>query len=502
MLNIIIYNKLYMALLNGSSDEKFGIILTIIGLIFLIITTYIGFTTFGVWSDEIFSILMINLPFKQFLAKGFTDVHPLLYYFIYKVIFKISLLWGYDNPFILGKILSLIPIYLLVLLSFTKIRKNFGMLTSGIFTLCICAMPRIMIYAVELRMYSWALFFVTASYIYLYDLIDSPNRKSWIIFTILTICSAYTHYFSAVASFCIYILFLVYLVKNNKELKIWFLSALTCIIAYIPALYIVSIQFTRVSNGFWIDPISLKTVISYVYFILSPANEFVPGNQLISPTIIGSLLLISIIYLFYKKRDTYTSISFLVVILVPLIGIVISFIMHPFFHQRYLVPVIGCLWIGFSILLAKFWDDKKIFIPVICIVLIISTIGCVDFIKMEENDLASDSYELNDLNLNMGKNDIIIHDHISSYNKFRFYMMKENENIYFNNSLVENVNNTLNSQNIQHKINNGSKVFFIDGKHENASQLRNAGFNLIEIKIYQPTYGEVYKAYLIDTKRA
>ena len=76
---------------------------------------------------------------------------------------------------------SLIPFYLIFILSLTKIRKNFGMLASGIFCLLIISMPQMMLYAVEVRMYSWALFFVTASFIYSYEIIHDSSIKNWII---------------------------------------------------------------------------------------------------------------------------------------------------------------------------------------------------------------------------------------------------------------------------------------------------------------------------------
>ena len=87
------------------------------------------------------------------------------------------------------------------------------MLASGIFCLLIISMPQMMLYAVEVRMYSWALFFVTASFIYSYEIIHDSSIKNWIIFTILTICSCYTHHFAVLASISIYIILLIPIFK-------------------------------------------------------------------------------------------------------------------------------------------------------------------------------------------------------------------------------------------------------------------------------------------------
>ncbi len=44
------------------------------------------------------------------------------------------------------------PIYLLMALSLIKIRKNFGMLTAGLFIFCLVTMPMFIQYALEVRM--------------------------------------------------------------------------------------------------------------------------------------------------------------------------------------------------------------------------------------------------------------------------------------------------------------------------------------------------------------
>lgn len=172
---------------NSSNEEKLGISLFIIGIIFLLITTYIGFTKIGLWYDELYSIAFSQLPISEMLEIGPKDVHPLLFYLIFKVFIKI---FSFLDIAVVGRLVSLIPIYLIGILSITKVKKNFGMLTAGLFFLCISMMPQLMLYSVEIRMYSWGLFFVTASFIYIYEIYNDPSLKNWIILTILTICSA------------------------------------------------------------------------------------------------------------------------------------------------------------------------------------------------------------------------------------------------------------------------------------------------------------------------
>ena len=108
--------------MNFEKKDYIGLILLVIGLFYLILITYIGFNNWGVWFDEVFSFKMVRLPLNVMITLGISDVHPLLYYFIFKVFYK---LLSPLNIALIGIIVSLIPLYLLAILSVTKIRKNF-----------------------------------------------------------------------------------------------------------------------------------------------------------------------------------------------------------------------------------------------------------------------------------------------------------------------------------------------------------------------------------------
>lgn len=96
----------------------------------------------------------------------------------------------------------------------------------------------------------------------------------------------------------------------------------------------------------------------------------IKGNEICSPSILGILLLISfliLVFLFVKEKNKdltmkYTIYGMLVILFVSLIGIIGSLIINPFIHPRYLIPAMGLLWLGISILLSKNYDKKQIFI--------------------------------------------------------------------------------------------------------------------------------------------
>jgi uncharacterized membrane protein len=345
-----------------------------------------------------------------------------------------------------------------------------------------------MYFGVELRMYSWALFFITLSFIYIYEILKKPNLKNWAILTVLTICSAYTHYFSAIASFSLYLTFLIYILYKKRELlKKWILSAVVAILAYLPWIPFAYMQFSRVNNDFWIEPISINTIISYVYYVLSPSKLVIAANELQKPTILGSLLLIGIVVLivYYLKNKKENNFDFPVFglisfILVPLIGIILSIALSPIFHPRYLVPILGIFWLAISILLTKVSMKKEIFIPIIILILAIGLIGTVNFINIQETDYATMINDYNSLNNNdiIGSGNVIFTDNLSTVVIVDYYFPKDFP-LCFMDNIGENIKNALNDPGIKGKIDNGAKVYFIDGKGKsNYEDCVNSGLNL------------------------
>ena len=455
---------------NKTTEDKIGIIFYILGLIYIGILTYIGLTKLGLWYDEIFSIGISQLPLNELMDLGTRDVHPLLYYFIFKGFIKIFAIFNFTDIVMIGKFLSILPFYLLFVLALTKVRENWGILTGGIFALCISSMPQLMLYGVEIRMYSLALFFITTSFIYMYEIIKTPNTKNWAILTILTICSAYTHYFSGVASFSLYFIFLVYILCYNRDLlKKWIISASIAILSFIPWLFIVFGQLTEIQGNYWIDPISLKTVISYVYYILSPANIMIKANELVNPTILGTLFLISLIILIiYYLRDkkefkfNFALIGIAAFLMVPIIGISISLIHTPIFHHRYIIPTLGLLWLGISIILSKYYTKKEIFIPILVLILAIGMIGTINFINIENEEFKNTIEKKESLNNIIGEGNVIFYDSFPIYFELSTYYLKNNHHLTWHEDIINNIIMALEDPGIKNEIETGSKVYFVD----------------------------------------
>lgn len=132
------------------------------------------FQAFGqdIWYDEVFSVNFIQHSYKEIAALTGKDVHPPLYYWYLKLFHDIGkVLVPAASSIVLCKLASMLPFVGIFVYTLTAIRKNFGLHVAGLFWFLVMTMPQISNYTVEIRMYSLALFFITAAFVHSYELV-------------------------------------------------------------------------------------------------------------------------------------------------------------------------------------------------------------------------------------------------------------------------------------------------------------------------------------------
>lgn len=233
------------------------------------------FQAFGqdIWFDEVFSVNFIQHSYKEIAALTGKDVHPPLYYWYLKLFHDIGkVLVPAASSIVLCKLASMLPFVGIFVYTLTAIRKNFGLHVAGLFWFLVMTMPQISNYTVEIRMYSLALFFITAAFVHSYELVRAfsaqgvseaertaepeaaagteetaepgaagsevisgavlasgsvtgenglikgwKRNKHWLLFWGYGILTAYTQYYACVAVIAIYIaLFVFFVVKAHK----------------------------------------------------------------------------------------------------------------------------------------------------------------------------------------------------------------------------------------------------------------------------------------------
>lgn len=408
-----------------------------------------------IWYDELFTVGMIEHSYGDLIAFTAKDVHPPLYYCIVKFVLELcKLISAQANAVVIAKVVSVLPYFILFVYSVTFIRRRFGIFTGGLFLFCVIAMPQLSAYTVEVRMYSWALLFVTAAFLHAYGTVvaerepeaeaemrtdDSTaesrgaavENKVWAaqhaeilqtkpsarahmrrIHGAALVCyglvAAYTQYFACVAVIMVYLyVLIVFFVKDRSRIKEWLLWAAISVVGYIPWLYALVGQITAVRGNYWILPLTWRSLGGCVKFVMKPAFT----NEILSVILAVVMFVIcGFVFLYglvkvchysiekYKKAQNKSKIDseevvshevqasqhfgFAIAGVGVLIGLVVfgfvaSALVRPIFVYRYMIPALGCFWLGFAVALNEIWERVKLIFTVITICLLV--IGLRDY---------------------------------------------------------------------------------------------------------------------------
>ena len=326
--------------------------------------------------DEYFTLSVLNFPLTDLPYVISHDVHPPFHYLLLKVITDILTVMGiqFDKVFVC-KIMSIVPYVFILILSVTKIKKEYGYLTAGLFAFSMAAMSEFLAYYSVVRMYSWGMLFLILAFAFLKDVLDKNDAKSWALFTIFSVLTAYTHYFAAIPILCIYVSLLVYFIINDrKRLKNWFISAVAGVILFAPWLFSLMRQLTSIGDDYWISQITIKNVIGFFgYFVTSSRNLY---------TCIFAIVILAVLIIYSAKifKDLDKTDRFYMFCGVIgyfgtiIIGTVVSVMTHPILVDRYLLPSASLIWFAIAVMISKI-DAKKEFVISFALILLLLAAG-------------------------------------------------------------------------------------------------------------------------------
>lgn len=266
-----------------------------------------------IWYDELFTVGMIEHSYGELVRFTAADVHPPLYYCIVKSFMELcKLITPGAETVIMAKLASILPYGLLMLYSVTFIRRRFGMFVAGLFSFCILAMPQLSAYTVEVRMYGWALFFVTAAFLHAGGLVRSyvnretactesaPGQESGgdlsvageqnygrgqsaagkqkrsnlhaAALVLYGLAAAYTQYFACVAVGMVYLyVLIVFILWDRSRIKVWLVCLAVSVAGYAPWLVALAGQLHAVGENYWILPLTWRSLGGCVKFLMKPA---------------------------------------------------------------------------------------------------------------------------------------------------------------------------------------------------------------------------------------
>jgi hypothetical protein len=361
--------------------NRIGIILYLLAGIRIAVELYFSSVT-AVWFDEIYSMVFAFRPIKEIISLTAKDVHPPLYYIILRLFLLAS-----DRIFPslaveqVGKIVSIIPFFLILIYALTLVRKQFGFIISGLFFFCVCSMPQDNM--TDIRMYGWALFFITGLGLHFNNIITAFfNRKNgkvsnYIFILLYSVSAIYTHYFAAIAVFWIYfvalvIMFIGYLKsgesdsEKNRTCLLHVVKpvviGIVAVLCYIPWISVLLSQLGDVKESYWIAPLGPKTPYNTAMHIVRAHYPSIVIGTLLSIIFISFVAFLVFKECSMAKKGQCESVRnlylFSILPLVALTGYAVSFIMRPIFIDRYLLPSIGLFWLSICLMIKRIINEN------------------------------------------------------------------------------------------------------------------------------------------------
>lgn len=313
------------------------------------VTTQLIFScSSNIWIDEAFSIALTSHSWQEMLSIAASDVHPPLYYFILKALTGlIHSIFPSFSIICIGKLISVLPFAILLVLASTKVRRAWGNFVGALWGFSLFAAPSMIFQGVEIRMYGWAMLFVSSAYLCAYDIITKNRKRDWLLFTLAGLASAYTHYYACIAVTPVYLM-LLYASARKREwgnLRRWLGSATITIIGYIPWLFIFLHQAQTVSKDYWIQLPDIKEFHTYLHNFL---------NDSITVGIVSLIILLVLASLIRDKgkillRNHYILSGLLCGIFTISIGLIATYLVKPVFIFRYMYPGLACFWLALII---------------------------------------------------------------------------------------------------------------------------------------------------------
>ena len=405
-----------------------GFILFVFSLVMLGRSFSLCFSN-DIWYDELFTVGMAEHSYGEMVRFTAADVHPPLYYCIVKLFADLCKLFAPGvGTVIPAKIVSVLPYFILLIYAVTFIRKRFGIFVGGLFLFCVTAMPQLPAYTVEVRMYGWALLFVTAAFLHGYALVEryvnrnaepekaaagvahgstgaagqtmaygrrdakepqagrqvQGSRLHGAALVIYGLAAAYTQYFACVAVVMVYLfLLLAFWFLDRRRVREWLFYVAVSVICYVPWLFALAGQLGAVNENYWILPLTWRSLGGCVKFLMKPAFADDRVNTVLAVILFASYLGLWCrwtIKLCHNRRQINklaenragvhgvdgaekvegdeTKVRFLLAtagigVLAGLVafGFAASFLLRPVFVYRYMIPALGCFWLGFALCL-------------------------------------------------------------------------------------------------------------------------------------------------------
>lgn len=351
-----------------TKKQKKGI-LAAVALLFFLVYLSLCFNN-NIWTDEAFTIELLQSDFTGIVKGTASDVHPPLYYLIAKCAVCL-----FGSSLLCLKLVSIFPMVLCMTWGACIIWKLFGFHTALLFQVFLGVIPCTMEYAVQVRMYAWAIFFITFMGLWAYEAYAEQKWRYFAGAALTSAAAAYTHYFAFVSAILIYgFLFLALAFGKRRELLKWLAAVAASIVLFLPWFPYMELQVKGVSRSYWIEEITDETIKEFFPFLFDmdiPASAGIWFCLLAA----GIALAVRMIIKKERKEGVYALLLFAVPVFTAVTGVVLSSLIRPIFIVRYLLPCMGLVALFLALTLARY-ADRTVFSALLLFLL---CAGLVDY---------------------------------------------------------------------------------------------------------------------------
>ncbi len=361
----------------------------------------------SLWFDDAYTVGLVSNDFFDVIKWATFDVHPHLYYVMLKLF---TMVFGNSLPVM--RLFSAIGAILFASLGLTHIRRDFGKEIGFWFSFVAVFTASTLNYALQIRMYTWAAYFVMLTAIYAYRFFTQPDQKrNRVLFLVFSIAAAYTHYFGLFASAAINLVLIYETKKQKLDAKSWFKNAAIQIGAYIPGALVFLLQIS-LGGATWIKvewpdlgfDLSSYHLLGDVLkvFVERTENDYINPLYSINGFFFFALYCVAglILYYFVKKdRFTNNEIRALASSCKVYYGIIgatlIISLFRAVYYIRYTVVIQGFLFFMIALLISKlrFKPTKAIAAAFLIAVFSVQTAYYYDLMYSETSHTIEDTFD-------------------------------------------------------------------------------------------------------------
>lgn len=319
--------------------------------------------SFSFWVDEVYTHALLRKSWAEMLAGTMADVHPPLYYILLRLF-----LCAFGESWLNYRLASFVPFVVLALTAAFSFRRRLGYFPALLFIILSGLMPHAMAYNAEARMYSWALLFVTLCGYALYLILQEDSRRAWVLFTLMGLGAAYTHYYAFLNICFLYLTLLIALLADHKSLRSWWICVGVSVAGYLPWLFAFLTTLGRTAGSFWLTATpSLTDTLQIVY------NDHIAGMLLVVLSLASAVAcLVSARRIGLAPLHWMVLGTLLTAAGTLAAGHIVSALIRPLFLSRYFYPCCGLIWLclGVSVQeLTKALGGKRL-IPLAAVLLL------------------------------------------------------------------------------------------------------------------------------------